>query len=206
MADDIQNTGSITAHWHRSPNWIKPVKIGARLSAQIVRYIGTPDALVSENEVAPRRLQMIFNNPDKAHEKQLLDFFMTQKARLHKFWLPSWQEDFTLAEDYISQTAHLVVKFNYFDYARRGYERIMLILHNGDKIVRRVSAATRHGDVIHLSLATTIPRNISKSEITLFSFYLLCRFDSDSLKVRHTTAHYSSVVAEFYELAREYPL
>jgi hypothetical protein len=205
MADDIQNIGPVTAHWHRSPNWIKPMKLGARLSAQIVRYIGTPDFLVAENKEAPRRLQMTFANPDKAKEKELLDFFLSQKARLHKFWLPSWQEDFVLAKNYLANSAYLEVKYNYFDYARRGYERIMLLLHGGDKIVRKISSATRHGDVIRLGLATAIPRDILPSEVTLFSFYLLCRFDSDSLKIRHTTAHYSSVVAEFYELVREYP-
>lgn len=205
MANDILNIGDITTSWLREPDWSKPPKQGGKISAQIARYAGSPDYLITENTEAPRRLMMRFANRTRVQEKQVLDFFMDRSARLKKFWIPTWTDDFKLAANYLAGGSVLLVDKNYFSFASRGYERIMLLLNNGDIIVRKITAALEVPEGTQLVLASTIGRNIPISTVSVFCFYLLVRFDMDSMTLRYITDTYSILQAEFQELIREYP-
>ena len=205
MADSILDIGSITAMWLWQPNWARYRTSNLQLSKTILAHYGTSYELWVENLKAPRRMEFTFlvNGREDAHE--IISFISDRKGRFEKFWIPTWIEQFRIAKDIWSGEAQITVADDSFSAIFSGYERVALILYNGDIIVRRITAVTVVGSTEVISLASPLDRNILMTDINFICLFLLGRFDSDLFVLDYESSLVSQIKFSVYELIREYP-
>ena len=136
----------------------------------------------------------------------MLAFLDARKGRCVPFWLPSYQQDLTLAADAASGAISLTVRWiNYtVQMFPQGGGRRHLALYdpNSSPVYRKVTAATDPGGRVteSLGLDATLPRAFPAAT-TVVSFLKLCRLEED----RNRTNWLSRNVAEAEIMVRELP-
>lgn len=205
MADSILDTSPITAMWLREPDWSDQVFNNARLSKALIQYGGSQAALWIDNYEAPKCIKMKFVSHDKTEESELLNFFEDRNGRFEKFWIPAWTTHFTLNTTIAAVATGIVVRNNKFASAYRGHERLIIILNNGDVLVRKITAVTEGTTTETLTLSSALGVQVLATDIAFFGLFLLVRFDSDKIILEYTTNTVSETTLQFYELIREYP-
>ncbi len=120
--------------------------------------------------------------------------------------MPSWISAFTLKAEIPIATNEIKVKHVNFQKVYSGFERIRLLLSNGDTIVRKVV------DVIEtdpteevLTVDTVFDRTVALGTVVLFDMFVLCRSDIDSFRLKHSSSGVSECDVRVMELIREYP-
>jgi hypothetical protein len=205
MADSILDTSPITAMWLWEPDWSDQVVSNARLSKALIQYGGSQAALWSYNYEIPKCIRMKFVAHDKTDESELLNFFEDRNGRFEKFWIPAWTTHFTLDTTIAATDTGIIVRNDQFASTYRGYERLIIILNNGDILVRKITAVTENTTTETLTISSAMGVQVLATDIAFFGLFLLVRFDSDKIILEYTTNTVSETTLQFYELIREYP-
>ena len=207
MADSLLDVSPITATWLKEPDWSENVSSSGVFSKMLIQYGGSVGQLWKENDEIPRRLQMQFSFDDKQEETEFLNFFETQKGRWGKFWVPTWITQFRPVDDIASSQTIIPVYNDKFAGVYRGHERLFIMLHNGDKLVRKIIAAEESigGETETITLSSSLGVSADLSNIAIMGLFLLVRFDQDKVDMKYTTNTVSETTLQFYELIREYP-
>ena len=205
MANSILDTGDITAMWLWEPDWSEEVALQGLLSKTVMQYGGSSWQLWVENYEIPKRLKMKFFINSKVKEKELLDFFTTQMGRCNKFWIPTWLTQFTPLDDINDIDVTIPVQNHQFTQNYRGYERLFILLHNGDMLVRKITGVSVVDVDEVLTISSALGRDIQTTDIAHCGLFMLARFDNDKIDLEYVTSTYSKTTLKFYELIREYP-
>lgn len=205
VTNDIADLSRTQLRWMRKPNWARAPQREFDLNRVIHQDGATTVEITSLNDLLPYTLQYRYTNVNKAEERALLNWFEERKSRTQRFWLPSWKELYTLAEDANVYDDHLLIEnAGTFD-AFQGIERVFILTHDGYLITRHVtSVAVGPNDTEILYLESVLQREVLMSQVAWFGRFILGRFNDDSLNLQYRTAHVSEVTVEFRELIREY--
>lgn len=145
----------------------------------------------------------------RAEAAVLRDFLARRRGRAVPFWVPTFDEDFTLAADALTNASSLSV-------IAAGYSSLVFSLgparHHlalqatpGIPIYRKVSGAVDNGNGTEtLTLATSLDRDLSASR-ALVSFLRYCRLDDEAPKIAWNTRDYCECELPVRELAAECP-
>jgi hypothetical protein len=205
MADSILDINPITSMWLWEPDWSDNVISNARLSKALIQYGGSPGSLWIDNYEVPKCIKMKFVAHNKIDESELLNFFEDRNGRFEKFWIPAWTTHFTLDTTIESSDTGIIVRNDKFASTYRGYERLIIILNNGDILVRKITAVTENANTETLTISSALGVQVLATDIAFFGLFLLMRFDSDKIVLEYTTDSVSETTLQFYELIREYP-
>ena len=206
MADSYTGLGTITAKWLREPHWANTPKVEFPMARQVISFPGTITAIEQESPSVPLIREFTFLSFSKAEEYELLSFFCEKQGRLKKFWIPSWVSAFTLKSAITIASNQVKVNHVNFQKVYSGYERIRLLLSNGDTIVRKIINVVETDKTEEvLTVDTVFDRSIAIGSVVLFDLFLLCRSDIDSFQLEYVSAGVSECSVRVAELIREYP-
>jgi hypothetical protein len=161
---------------------------------------------VSVTDDVPERLKIGVTVSSKTDEYDLIDFFYNHRGRWAKFWMRSTVREFTLKENALSGSGAIITYVNGAHLQYQGYERIYIVMNNGDVLSRKVGNVT-YDDVNEkytLTLTTNLDRDLETDNHFLIARLLLGRFDEDSLILDYETDGVSEQVFTFQELVKEY--
>lgn len=185
------------------PNWQTSPSAGFDTGREVIQY---NQAFASIRSLALnnfRTIQYSYFNRTKAEEYYLLNFFYTQRGRLKRFWLPVNYQEFSISSAITSGDNHFHITDNNFSLVLKGYERLYIVLKNGDQISRKIVSAT---GTTQININGTFDRNIALADIRFAGLILLVRFDQDEIELKHTTDNLSECSIAFKELPNEYDL
>lgn len=114
----------------------------------------------------------------------LRQFLHRIRGRQGSFWLPSWNNDFSLAANYAAGSNTMTIQsVDWFKF--RDHGDIMIDLKDSTRLFVHVTGATEAegGDV--LTMETPIAREISINDVRRMMFLYHVRFDSDELTIDH---------------------
>lgn len=207
MADDLVGLGSALLYEH-TINWREAPKYDYQgdPQRQVLGFEGTVKALFNLSEDKPQILEFTTTLCTMADRKLLLDHYRSVKGQWGRWWLLSPLALFEFATP--GQVALGSTRFtvNRTDFDFRGFERVYLLLANGDIITRPIDAYTLDelAGTADIDFVTPTDRIIETSEVLLFSLALLVRYDIDVLKVDYNTDHVGEVSIRCLELVKEY--
>jgi len=207
LADDLTGLGTISIIYRIRPDWSNQIEQNYALSNQLLSFPGSVQDILSFVDQVPRRQSFDYVNVTPAETKEILDFYAARKGRVEKFWLPGYRAEFTLSQNVPMNSTVLYVEDNSFDLAYQGYERVYILLQNGDMITRKIIAVIPGPGAgkLTLQLDTITDRAITIADIQEFGRLYLVRFDKDQLEFAHKSSQISSTKIEFAELTKEYP-
>jgi len=177
-------------------------------SRQFLGETGTRREVVTHTTNLPFKWSTNFTQLARSEIYTLLDFFNIVRGRRTPFWWIFEQKLFSAAANYIAIDTILAIEANLSALDYRGYERIFLLLQNGDLITRQVSAINQglnEEDPYSLVITEQLGRVVNKEDIALFGKLLFCRLDSDDIKLSYQTATIANASLDFIELVEEYP-
>ena len=203
MADSLTAVGSVP-FFPLEPNWATLPRSSVRMGRKIHRHEGTIDLIEFITDDAPIVLEMGFTVVEKSEEYDLLDFFYSRLGRHEKFWITWPREQFILNRDHNTSEATLDCELNSANLQYQGYERIEILMNNGDKVVRQITSIAADETEVELSLDTVLDRDITTDGYIKISRLLLVRFDIDELSMVAETDYVGDFVIRFYELVNEY--
>lgn len=212
MADDIQDLGTEPKILTLRPNWAEPLTMSTTLNREILQSIpgaAQIDYVVGETQAFPSTFEMKFTNLTKEDEYTLLDFFEDRQGRLKRFWCPHWYKSFIVMGAAAPPSSGFNVEYSGFrDVWLRWpdkYQRFVIVMNNGDIIVRRLFNIQDMGTYdLWLYQTQITAHTIKDSDIAFFSVCPLVRFDIDTLDMEHRTADTSSCTVRVTELIGEY--
>jgi len=201
MADSLLDLGT-TPIWipDRFINWREDPGLDFGLARQVVEFPGTPQDIIQLSEETPKTWSFRVLVEDKQQEYELLEKFVTEcKARTKRFWFPMPSVAFELAEFIPNASVKVTVSENNFEY--RGFERFLIVLWNGDKITRKITAIERFPTTktIDLTIAA-MTQEIQIDDVEMFVFLALCRFDQDTIKLDCDTSYISDTTIKMQEV------
>lgn len=131
----------------------------------------------------------------------LRQFLHRIRGRQGTFWLPSWNNDFSLAANYTTGSITMAVQsVEWFKY--RDHGDIVIDLKDGTRLFVHVTGATEAegGDV--LTMETPIAREILIEDVRHMMFLYHVRFDSDELTIDHKgpRSRYAMISAQVREV------
>lgn len=134
------------------------------------------------------------------------DFVDSRMGSLVPFWVPTWREDLTLAQQAPANTSGIVVKES--GYATRMFPdvaRRYLAIQNpaGGWIYRKVTSASSNGTTETLTLDATVGTLLQAG--TAVSFLVLCRLDSDKAAIEWNDVTFGQAETKFVEIPKEVP-
>lgn len=205
MADDYDDVGTFEI-FPFTPNWGKRISRDLILGRFIQKYLGTSSALVSYTDNVPEVVKIGITIYTKEDEYNFIDFYVNHKGKLNKFWLRSPVREFTLKEPAVSGSGAILVHRNGAVSQYQGYERIWILMNDGDILGRKVANVTDDAinDRYSLTLGTPLDRDLTVSNHVLIARLLLGRFNEDSLINDYETDRVSEEVMLFQELVKEY--
>lgn len=205
MADSITQTGSIP-FFPLEPNWATLPKSAVIMGRSIQVKEGTVDRIDTFTDDAPVKVEMGFTITSKEDEYSLIDFFNNRKGMYERFWITWPRNQFDLIRNHSSGDTVLECEYNKAELQYQGYERIEIMMNNGDKIIRQVTTVTANDaeTQVNLSLDTSIDRDIGTTDYLKIARLLLVRFDTDTFTFRTETDTISELMIPFMELVNEY--
>mgnify|MGYP001494687887 CR=1 FL=1 len=131
----------------------------------------------------------------------LRQFLHSIRGRQGTFWLPSWNNDFSLSATYTTGSNTMIVSsVEWFKY--RDHGDIVIDLKDGTRLFVHVTGATEAegGDV--LTLETPIAREILIEDVRHMMFLYHVRFDADELIIDHKgpRSRYAMISAQVREV------
>lgn len=132
----------------------------------------------------------------------------TNKGRLGRFWVPTWQHDLLLITNVTAGASVIPLRnmgyTKYFWSPTKKFRRYLALIKMGQGIVylRRIDSAVEDTALQEtITLDTAVPVNMTVGEWML-SFLTMCRLDSDTVR----THWHSPTLAEAELTFRELPL
>jgi len=203
VADSITGTGT-TQFFPIEPNWVTRPRSTVLMSRLIAKREGTVDEMNSITPDVPVKLDMGFSVFNKEEEYSIIDFFNDRKGMVERFWVVWPRQQFILNRLHTSGEATLECYGNFADLQYRGYERIEILMNNGDRIIREVTGTFGDADETSLQLDSGLDRDVGPGYYLRISRLLLVRFGSDLLDLRALTDHVGEIPFTFVELVNEY--
>jgi hypothetical protein len=206
MADSLTKVGSID-RWTIDPDWSGDLSPDYKLSRRLMGYPGTSHVVEPIAPETPMALALTFACATKQREYELITQFVYFMGRLKRFWMKSPHAAFHLKTNAVSGAAGIYCYYNAFEPIFQGYERVYILMADGDLIVRKVTAVSDSVDnYTYLVFDTPIDRDILLTNYLRIGRYLLGRFDSDSLKFTFRSNVVNKAELNFLELVKEYYL
>jgi len=207
MADSIEDLVHTTDRWMVKPNWVTKPNRDFTLNRDTLNKDGTRYTLYSISDYLEHSWGYEFLVPDKETEFAILYFFSRRRGRHKRFWTPVWKNTFTLHTGITMFDGYCDVEDRRFANVYQGYERLFILLTNGNLITRQITAVTTPEDgVERFTVATVFDRDIAITDIAYFGRFMLCRMNADTLTMNHKTCHVSTHALRLKELVREYTL
>lgn len=189
-----------------SPNWSSDPSSQIAFARDVIREPGTSHALVSITDDAPISFEAAFTIFTPAEYLSLMTFWVARRGRVNRFWVKHPYRSFKLKEDAGSGDGIIHCYPNSFELQYQGYERLYVVMDDGDTVAREITAATYDSgnDRLSLSLNTVLDRDLTTTNHIIIGRYLLARFDADDLDLELVTDCVSNFSLSFAELVREY--
>ncbi len=203
MADSMTEIGS-TPFFPLEPNWVKTPAVTQQMARRLHQYPGSVDEMDVITGDVPVRMEMGFTVFDKSEEYTLVDFFVNRYAMVEKFWLAWPRNQFDLNRDHNVGESVLDCYRNYAERQYQLYERIDILMNNGDRIVRKVIGTDNDETETRITLDTSLDRDVDADGYLRFSRLMLCRFDVDILELQAKTDRVAEINLPFLELVTEY--
>lgn len=167
----------------------------------IIQYPGSGIKIRDITDDIQIKFSMHMGNMNKAGEYNLLSYFAAHRGRANAFWLPMPKNYWTMRGDMVPGFLQYVPITDAQTAWLRGYERMFVLLNNGDYIGRKILSI---GSQLIL-LNTAADRVVHAADVNIIGKLLLCRFDQDELELSHTSSALSDCDISFCELPKEYP-
>lgn len=121
------------------------------------------------------------------------------RGRQKTFWLPTFNDDFSLASSYSSGAATITV-VSIGETGLYTDRHIMILLNDGNRYMRKINSASGAGDNDVLTLSSSIADSFVLADIDLFCFISLVRLDADRIQIDHAFAGDSNVIIPVIEV------
>ena len=205
MADDYQDLGTYE-RFPLLPNWVSQPESSYIMARWLVNMPGTVDSLTSITDDAPIIFSAKFMLYQKSDEYAFLDFFNDHRGRANKFWIQHPSSCFILTKTANLGGTSINCQPNKAHLNYQGYERVYILMDNGDIITRKAGAVTYDpvDDEVDLELVTALDRDITTTNYQMVGRMLLCRFEEDNITVESHSSEVSEVECRFRELVKEY--
>jgi len=203
MADDLKDIGQEDV-FPLPLNWISNPSTSFTITRHLQHFAGTSASISELNPETPISFEGLFSVFEKQEEYDLMEFIHSRKGRVIRFWIPYEKEMFTLVTPTSVGATALECEDNKSTLSYLGYERIFLLMRNGDMITRHVTEVTSSLGKITLTLTTPLDRDIELNSYYTIGRFLLVRFDSDKFEFSVDTNNVFEFSSRFYELVKEY--
>lgn len=206
MANSFSGLGDLEL-FPFEPSWADPPSMTPVFVRRIISQRGTVQDVESVTGDVPARMTLGFSLLSAEDVLAFSDFFMERKGRLGRFWLMHPACAFTLAASASLNQNLLVCRDNLAARQFQGYERIYLLMNDGDILIRQVTAveSDQDGSLCTLTLDADLDRVVTPDALARIGRVYLVRFDQDDLDFRFITPGAAGDVRlTFYELVKEY--
>lgn len=206
MANNFSGLGDLEL-FPFEPSWADPPSMTPVFVRRIISQRGTVQDVESVTGDVPARMTLGFSLLSAEDVLAFSDFFMERKGRLGRFWLMHPACAFTLAASASLNQNLLVCRDNLAARQFQGYERIYLLMNDGDILIRQVTAveSDQDGSLCTLTLDADLDRVVTPDALARIGRVYLVRFDQDDLDFRFITPGAAGDVRlTFYELVKEY--
>ena len=136
------------------------------------------------------------------------NWIAVRKGKLVPFWVPSWKKDMRLILN-TNDSTDLLVAGQHMSWYRSKLARSRIIIYKQDYsyIIRNIVATRlQHPNtIITLNSSLGFNKDITEKDISMISFLLLCRLDTDSIEIHWHTKHLAEVKAILIEIPKEVP-
>jgi len=189
-----------------SPNWKEEPSSKIALSRDLISFPGTAHHIASITDDGPISFEAAFTTFTPAELSTALTFFVARRGRVNRFWVKHPYRSFKLKVDAGSGDGIIHCYPNDFETQYQGYERIYIVMSDGDTLAREITAAAYDAgnDRLSLSLNTVLDRDVTTTNHVIIGRYLLARFDADALELELVTDFVTNFSLSFYELVKEY--
>lgn len=129
---------------------------------------------------------VVFDTLDRVERWKARKWIHSRRGKQKSFWIPSWNHDLILLEDAGSTATSITVRsIGYSLYY--GVTDIMIRRKDGTQVFARVLGASTDvsGNEL-LNLEAQLGSVVSVLDVDFISFMSLVRFDSDSIKLKHS--------------------
>ena len=208
MADSWEDLGSVTDVFTIKNDWDTNPSQGFEPYRTVIQYPGSGIKLRNITDDVAISFVLHFCTKDKSEENALLAFFYARRGRASAFWLPVPKQVWELSADVNLTFPKLLVLVNSDPQWLRGYERMFMLLKNGDYISREVvSITTVNAPPLNpniMTVVTDMDRVVKPADVEMFGKLLLVRFDQDELELKHDSTALAECDLSFKELPKEY--
>lgn len=205
MADSITKLGAFEL-LRIDPNWAKDLSNDYAISRRIISNLVSPTLLEPLSPEMPISLSLGFLCCSKIEKKELLEFWISKRARLMRWWLLNPLVAFNLAQTAGQYDVGIYCLRNRFDLSRRGHERIYILHSSGDLIIRKVTSSIDIGGRTYIGFDSNLGRELTIGNVLKIGYVLLGRFNTDKINFVHKTNTISEATLTFVELIKEYSL
>lgn len=146
----------------------------------------------------------------RAEVADLRAFLSARKGRCVPFWVPTYQQDLTLAADLASGASSATIRWVGYTahmFPSGGGRRHVALYDPGASVAyRKVTAATDPGTGLTESLALDSPApRLFPAATTIVSFLRLCRLDEDEVRIQWTSRGFAQAELRLRDLPAEAP-
>ena len=136
-------------------------------------------------------------------------FVAARKGAAVPFWFPSWRSDLQLRTNAGAIDTVLTIDaigFTKYLFPQAARRFLAFILSDGTKIFREIVNASDPGDGVSETITLdSAPGVALPAASTLVCFLLLCRLESDEVKIQWHTTSVAEASLEFRDIPREVP-
>jgi hypothetical protein len=188
------------------PNWTTTPNSEIALARTLLQYRGSAQRLIPFTDDVPISFEAKFTTYIKEDEYSLLDFWNERKGKNERFWSYHPKIAFELKRDIGSGATALVCLHNYAESQYQGYERIYIIMNDGDILTRHVTNVSYDDllDELTVEISTALDRDVNLDNHARIGRLLLSRFDEDEMSLTHRSDLATETDFRFYELVKEY--
>lgn len=131
---------------------------------------------------------IVFDTLDRAERWKARKWIHSRRGKQKSFWVPSWNHDLILLEDAGSTATSITVRSIAYSLYYEVTD-IMIRRKNGTQVFARVLGASTDvsGNEL-LNLESQLGESVSVVDVDFISFMSLVRFDSDSIRLKHSYA------------------
>lgn len=188
------------------PNWIRSPEKNFDFYRELYEFAGTVLDIYGLGDNYSVQISYGFDWLNKEDENKIIEFFCNHRGKHHRFWLPVWENPFTLQSNINENDTVISIRNVGFNLVDRGYEHIFFWMKDGAWLSRSCIAIVGNGNTEDILLHDAIDRDISSDDYWFFGKLKLVRFNDDSLKLKHKNDSVSSCQLDFIELPFEYGL
>jgi len=186
------------------PDWTSRPTMEITTGRELVQYDKAAMRYRNLTDKISWNVKMKFFNLTKANEYDILQYFISHRGMVNKFWLPVRWNYFSLYNSIVSGSKTFIPADSSFEYIAKCTERIFILLKNGDMLTRQILEQNLIPSPVEYTVKTAFDRNIAQIDIDILGKLILCRFDQDELQFNYISTELSELDLSFRELGQEY--